>query len=84
MTCRRRIIPAQVAIGAALAISLLPAAMAQGQGRCGGEQRYRQAAGAKDLRAVLFNSTWAMVCCGASMNTSWWRRSNIREEAPLM
>jgi hypothetical protein len=54
---RRRILT-QAAIGAVLTISALPLVYAQGRG----PQRppYRPAAGAKDLRSVLFNWTWSM------------------------
>src|SRR5262249_36121562 len=60
MTFRRRIIWTSVAIGGVLTISALSTAGAQAQGRGQQGPPYRPAAGAKDLRAVLFNWTWAM------------------------
>ena len=58
MAFRRRIIWTSVAIGVVLTISGLSTARAQGRG--GGSPPYTPAAGAKDLRAVLFNWTWYM------------------------
>src|SRR5580658_7522426 len=61
MASQRRMIWARIAIGAVLAIGALPPAGAQ---EPGGNREppppYRPAAGAKDLRAVLFNWTWYM------------------------
>ncbi len=55
------IICSRLAIGAVVAISLLPAASGQGGGgRGGAAQLYTPAAGAKDLKAVLFNWAWYM------------------------
>jgi len=54
---------ANVAIGVVLAITALSPAWAQGPGRGRGAEPpppYRPAAGAKDLRSVLFNWTWYM------------------------
>jgi hypothetical protein len=66
MTLRRSIIWMNVAIGAVLTIAALsvsaqePAnAQAKGKGR-GGAPLYTPAAGAKDLKAVLFNWAWYM------------------------
>jgi hypothetical protein len=57
----RRIIWTRVVIGVVLTISALSTASAQapGRGRQAGPP-YRPAAGAKDLRSVLFNWTWYM------------------------
>jgi hypothetical protein len=49
---------ARIAIGALLTMGALAAARAQGRGPSG--PPYRPPAGAKDLRAVLFNWTWYM------------------------
>jgi hypothetical protein len=61
MAFQRRIISMRVAIGAVLTISVLSTAAAQAP-RANREPPapYRPAAGAKDLRAVLFNWTWYM------------------------
>src|SRR5215467_12446099 len=61
MAFQRRIISMRVAIGAVLTISVLSTAGAQAP-RSNREPPppYRPAAGAKDLRAVLFNWTWYM------------------------
>ena len=58
MAFRRRIIWTSVAIGVVLTISGMSTARAQGRGANG--PPYTPAAGAKDLRAVLFNWTWYM------------------------
>jgi hypothetical protein len=60
MDFRRKIIWTSVAIAAVLIISALSTADAQAQGRGQQPPAYKPAAGAKDLRAVLFNWTWAM------------------------
>src|SRR5580704_678925 len=61
MALRRRIIGTQVAIGAILTLSALSTAGAQAPGaNREPPPPYRPAAGAKDLRAVLFNWTWYM------------------------
>jgi len=60
MAFRRRIIWTSVAIGVGLTISALSTAGAQAQGRSEPPPPYRPAAGARDLRAVLFNWTWYM------------------------
>ena len=76
MTYLRSIIWTSVAIGAVLAIGVLPTARAQapagaqgqakgGQGQAkgggrGGAPLYTPAPGAKDLKAVLFNWAWYM------------------------
>jgi hypothetical protein len=57
---KQGIIPASFALGAILAISAFPVARAQTQGKGEPPPPYRPAAGAKDLRAVLFNWTWYM------------------------
>jgi hypothetical protein len=58
MDFRRRIIWTSVLIGVALTISALTTVVAQAQGRGEPPPPYRPAAGAKDLRSVLFNWTW--------------------------
>ena len=58
MPFRRRMIRQSVAVGIALTISGLLAAGAQAQRGPDGPPPYRPAAGAKDLRSVLFNWTW--------------------------
>ena len=72
MTSRPGIICLRLAIGAILAIGAVPTASAQapaaaagggaqaGGGGRGGAQLYTPAAGAKDLKAVLFNWAWYM------------------------
>ena len=74
MTIRRSIIATWVAIGVVLAIGTLSTASAQapapqgkgGQGKAGGQGKgkgaplYTPAAGAKDLKSVLFNWAWYM------------------------
>ena len=61
MAFRRRIIWTRVAIGVVLTISALSTADAQAPGaNREPPPPYRPAAGAKDLRAVLFNWTWHM------------------------
>jgi hypothetical protein len=61
MAFRRRIIWASVAIGFVLTIGALSPAGAQApSANREPPPPYRPAAGAKDLRAVLFNSTWHM------------------------
>jgi hypothetical protein len=55
---RRRILGTKLAIGVALTISTVSTASAQA--RPDPPPPYRPAAGAKDLRAVLFNWTWHM------------------------
>src|SRR6266566_464563 len=61
MAFRRRIIWTSIAIGVALTISALSTAGAQAPGaNREPPPPYRPAAGAKDLRAVLFNWTWYM------------------------
>src|SRR5262245_49448471 len=60
MTFRRTIVWTSVAIGVVLAINVLLVSGAQAQGRGEPPPPYRPAAGAKDLRAVLFNWTWYM------------------------
>jgi len=67
MTNRRSIIATWVAIGVVLTISALSTASAQapaqakgGQGKGKGAPPYTPAAGAKDLKAVLFNWAWYM------------------------
>src|SRR5919108_2437121 len=61
MAFRRRIIWTSVAIGAVLAIGAQPPASAQAPGaNREPPPPYRPAAGAKDLRAVLFKWTWYM------------------------
>ena len=59
MTYRRSTIWTRVAIGVGVAIIALSTASAQAPGRQAGPP-YRPAAGAKDLKAVLFNWTWYM------------------------
>ena len=58
MPLRQRIIRNGLALGIALTISGLLTAGAQAQRGPDGPPPYRPAAGAKDLRAVLFNWTW--------------------------
>jgi hypothetical protein len=61
MAFRRKSIWTSVAIGVALTISALSAGGAQAPGANGEPlPPYRPAAGARDLRAVLFNWTWYM------------------------
>ena len=61
MTYRQRIIGTQVAMGVVLAIGALSTASAQAPGaNREPPPPYRPTAGAKDLRAVLFNWTWYM------------------------
>src|ERR671925_506374 len=61
MAFRRRTIWTRVAIGVVLTISTLSTASAQAPGaKREPPPPYRPAAGAKDLRAVLFNWTWYM------------------------
>jgi hypothetical protein len=61
MACRRSVISTRAAIGVVLTISALPTAVAQAPGaNREPPPPYRPAAGAKDLRAVLFNWTWHM------------------------
>ena len=61
MTSRRRMIGTRAAIGIVLSISSLATASAQAPGaNREPPPPYRPAAGAKDLRAVLFNWTWYM------------------------
>ena len=59
MTLPRSIICTRIAIGVVLTTGALSTARAQGPGRQPGPP-YRPAAGAKDLRAVLFNWAWHM------------------------
>ena len=67
MTALQKILGTSVAITVALTITVLPAARAQeqakgaqgkGKGKGKGVQLYTPAAGAKDLKAVLFNWAW--------------------------
>jgi hypothetical protein len=58
MAFPRRMIWRRVGIGVVLTIGALSTASAQGRGP--NRPPYRPAAGAKDLRAVLFNWTWAI------------------------
>ena len=60
MTVLRKTFGAGVAIAVALMIGVPPNADAQGQGKGKGKgaQQYTPAAGAKDLKAVLFNWGW--------------------------
>ena len=61
MAARRGMVWTRIAIGAVLTIGALPSASAQGPGAFRDPPPpYRPAAGAKDLRAVLFNWTWYM------------------------
>jgi hypothetical protein len=60
MAFRRRIIWTSVAIGVVLTISALSTVVAQAQGRGQQAPAYKPAAGAKDLRAVLFNWTYEL------------------------
>ncbi len=58
MTVLRKLLGTSVAMAVALTISAPPNAEAQGQGKGKGAVLYTPAAGAKDLKAVLFNWAW--------------------------
>jgi hypothetical protein len=60
MAFRRGVIWTSIAIGFVLTIGALSQASAQPPGYKEPPPPYRPAAGAKDLRAVLFNWTWYM------------------------
>ena len=60
MTALRNILATSAACAALLLIGAPPNANAQGQGKGKGAQLYTPAAGAKDLKAVLFNWAWYM------------------------
>src|SRR5262245_33027428 len=60
MDVRQRIIWTSVVIGVGLTISSLSTPVAHAQGRGEPPPPYRPAAGAKDLRSILFNWTWYM------------------------